>query len=239
VVFRDVTREKELDRAKTDFISLASHQLRTPLSSMKWVLELLVNDRAGLSKNQLDKLNDLRLSNERLIQLVNSLLNIARMETGKLVATKKPTHIVDLMASSVRLITASADKKKQTIHMQVSPDVKEAVVDPMLFDETFNNLLSNAINYAPEGATIDVTVTTEPNAYRIAIHNMGPVIPPEDKEKMFTKFYRSKEARSIVTAGTGLGLYIAKSAVEANGGEIGFDSSAEKGTTFFFSVPLK
>lgn len=239
VVFRDVTQEKELDRAKTDFISLASHQLRTPLSSMKWVLELLVNDSTGLSEKQLDKLKDLRLSNERLIQLVNSLLNIARMETGKLIATKKPTRVADLITSSVRLITPITDKKKQTIHTQVSPEVKEAVVDPMLFDETFNNLLSNAINYAPEGATIDIAVTAEPNAYHISIHNMGPVIPPEDKEKLFTKFYRSKEARSIVTAGTGLGLYIAKAAVEANGGEIGFDSSVEKGTTFFFSVPLK
>jgi PAS domain S-box-containing protein len=238
VVFRDVTKEKELDRAKTDFISLASHQLRTPLSSMKWVMELLLQQKEGLSEKQLDKLNDLHTSNERLIQLVNSLLNIARMETGKLQATKKPARITDLIQSSCRLIKPSADKKGQSIHCDVRSDVAESAVDPMLFDEAFNNLLSNAINYGAEGTDIRVTVDRKDGEYLVSVNSHGLVITPEDQERLFTKFFRSAEARSAVSAGTGLGLYIAKAAVEANGGKIWVDSTAENGTTFFFTVPL-
>lgn len=237
VVFRDVTQEKELDRAKTDFISLASHQLRTPLSSMKWVMELLVQDTKGLSAKQLDKLNDLQISNERLIQLVNSLLNIARMETGKLQATKKPARITDLIAASCRLIKPNADKKRQQLIVDVSGTINEATFDSMLFDEAFNNLLSNAINYGDEGSEIRVKAEAKNGAYYVSINNKGLPITPEEKVKLFTKFYRSPEARSTVSAGTGLGLYIAKAAVEANGGMIDVESDAKMGTTFTFTIP--
>jgi PAS domain S-box-containing protein len=238
VVFRDVTRERELDRAKTDFISLASHQLRTPLSSMKWVMELLIQERDTFTPSQKEKLDDLQISNQRLIQLVNSLLNIARMETGKMVATKKPIKLREQMELSRRLILPSAEKKRQTITFQFEEGVDVAFADPLLFDETFSNLLSNAINYGHEGSEIRVTATRHGSQNVIAINNQGIVIPPADRERLFTKFYRSEEARSMVSAGTGLGLYIVKAAVEANGGTVHVESSAQAGTTFSFTVPL-
>jgi PAS domain S-box-containing protein len=234
-VFRDVTKERELDRAKTDFISLASHQLRTPLSAMKWTLELMSPD--GMSDKQREHLEDLRVSNERLIMLVNSLLNIARMETGKLVASKKTANIADLIHSSIRIVKPNADKKKQTVTLRMEVEPKEAQFDPVLFDEAFNNLLGNSINYAPEGSEILITVSSIEGAYRVSVHNNGPMIAAEDRQRLFTKFYRGTEARSMVTAGSGLGLYIARAAVEANGGVIGFDSSKEQGTVFYFTVP--
>lgn len=236
-VFRDVTKEQELDRAKNEFISLASHQLRTPLSSMKWVLELLVQDK-DLTDRQKDKLNDLNISNERLIMLVNSLLNIARMETGKMIANKKSVDISTFVEDSCRMMKPNADKKRQRIVFTVDTAVKEIDADPMLLGEAFNNFLSNAINYGFEGSDIHVSISEVDGHYRVAVHSTGTPISARDRERLFTKFYRGTEARNVVLAGTGLGLYIAKAAVEANGGAVGFDSSEEAGTTFYFTVPI-
>ncbi len=237
-VFRDVTHEKEIERAKTEFISLAAHQLRTPLSSIKWVLELFMQDK-DLKEKQKERLNDLYISNQRLIGLVNDLLNVARIEAGKLIAKKKITNIAEIINASFKSCRPNAEKKKQKINVVIEREIKEAMLDPMLFSESLSIILSNAINYAPENSNIDVAVSSKGGNYLIAIHNTGAPIPESSRKKLFEKFYRGVDSQNVKAEGSGLGLFIAKGMIEANGGTIWFKSSANEGTTFYFTIPIK
>jgi PAS domain S-box-containing protein len=235
---RDITKEKMIDQAKSDFISLASHQLRTPLSAMKWTLEAFAGDQGLTAKHQ-ERLRDLYVSNERLIALVNDLLNVSHITDKKIVAKKQTADLAKTIKNLLETIKVNADKKQQTLKMKISLKAAKVNMDIVLFGETFNNLVSNAINYAPAGARIDITLSVSGQNYLIAVHNDEPIIPVADQAKLFTKFYRSLNSQTVNTAGTGLGLFIAKAAAEANGGKIWFASKAGIGTTFYFTVPKK
>ncbi len=237
LLVEDITKAKQIDKAKTEFVSLASHQLRTPLSSTKWTLELLMQEK-DLNEKQRERLNDLYIVNQRLIDLANGLLNVARIETGKLVANKKIVNLADLVNASYKLCKIEADRKKQKINVDIETEIQKANLDPLLFTEAFNNLLTNAINYAPENSSIDVTVSTKDKNYLVAIHNMEPIISKADQNNLFEKFYRGVNAQSIKSVGSGLGLFIAKGAVEANGGTVWLESNVTHGTTFYFTIPM-
>jgi PAS domain S-box-containing protein len=233
---RDVTKERQVEKAKSEFLSLASHQLRTPLSATRWTLDLFMEDKTLSEKNK-ERLKDLYDSNMRLINLVNNLLNVSRIEAGRLPVNKKPVDVISLIEESYKTCLPNAEKKKQKIKMSVGIKDGNAIIDPMLFGEALNNLLSNAINYAPENSEIEVSAGLKGGKYSISVHNAGPAISGVDREKLFEKFYRGVDSQSVKTEGSGLGLFIAKSAVEANGGNIGFDSSEKDGTIFYFTVP--
>lgn len=233
-IFHDITEAQKINKAQNEFLTLAAHQLRTPLSITKWVLESFMEEKA-LKKNHKEKLADLYISNERVIGLVGSFLSAARLETGKIIAVKKPTDILKLIKISCNIYKLKAGKKKQKIKVAVQTEVKTTQLDQILFSETFNNLLNNAISYAPEKAVIEVAIGTKNEHYIISVHNSGSFIPEEDKKRIFERFYR----REVESIGTGLGLYVAKAAVEANGGAIWFESNQEEGTTFYFTVPKK
>ncbi|MDE1970290.1 MAG: PAS domain S-box protein [Patescibacteria group bacterium] len=235
-IFRDITNELALEKAKDEFVSITSHQLRTPLSAIKWTLELFSKETDLSPKNQ-ERVRDLYRSCEQLIDLVNTLLNIARIESGKLVAVKKKVNIVNLIHESLTLYKPAADKNGQNVLFTAPPHVEDVMCDPILFTQAFNNLLSNAIKYSPPHLTIKVILEKQEAQYRIMVHNEGSTIPETDYSKVFSKFYRSPDARYQETAGSGLGLFIAKSSVEKNGGIIGFESNVSKGTTFFFTIP--
>jgi PAS domain S-box-containing protein len=235
-VFRDITAEKELDQAKSDFLSLASHQLRTPLSASKWILEMMMQED-GLNAKQLDYLKDLVTSNDRLIDLVNGLLDVTRIEAGKLVVEKKSTDIMELLQAAIKSIQPNLEKKQQKIIFSVSAKLKPAFVDPLLVSMAFNNILNNAYNFAPENGAIKIAVRSRKKDCVISIHNNGPVIPKYEQAKIFSKFYRGNNAQNFKHVGSGLGLFISKTVVEANGGRIWFESTPEKGTTFYVAIP--
>jgi PAS domain S-box-containing protein len=236
-VFRDVSKEKALEQAKNDFLSLASHQLRTPLSAIKWTLEGLMQD-SDLKERQKQYLRDVYSSNERLIGLVNGLLNVARIEAGKRIVNKQPTNLVDLIDYSYKTCKPNAEKRGQTIKLFIDAPLKKIRIDRTLFNETFNNLLSNAISYGSENSKITVRVKLEEKSYVISVNNFGPPITKSDRDKIFNKFFRGQNVESYAHVGTGLGLFLAKAAAEANGGKIWFESNAKDGTTFYFTVPL-
>ncbi len=235
---RDITKEKELDQAKDEFLSLTSHQLRTPLSASRWSLELFLEDK-GLAPKYKERLKDIYASNERLLSLVDRLLKITKIESGEWPANKRPIDIVETIKSSVKSFRLAVKKKRQKINVSFGKNVKKANIDEEFFREAVNNILDNAITYGHEKSIIDIRADANDGDYVISIKNFGPVIPKEEREKIFHKFQRGAEAQRIKTSGAGLGLYFAKKVVETNGGRIWFESSTDKGTTFYFTVPVK
>jgi PAS domain S-box-containing protein len=236
-VFYDITYERELAQAKNDFLSLASHQLRTPLSAMKWTLEMMMGD-ADLKEKQKQSLQDIYNSNERLIALVNSLLDAMRIEAGKLTVNKKSSNLVELIDSAYKRCKPLADKRGQKIKLFIDAAADNIEIDPVLFGEVLSNLLSNAIGFGAENSKITIKLSADKNGYIISVHDLGSFILKADYDKIFTKFFRGQNSINSEHVGSGLGLFLVKAAVEGNGGKIWFTSDAKKGTTFYFTIPF-
>lgn len=236
---RDITKIIELDRMKTDFISLASHQLRTPLSAMKWILEILGGGDLGtLNDKQKEAIENVNLSNERMIGLVNSLLNISRIESGKIVVEPEDVKVDEFVISTIKSLDNRFKLKNQKITTTCQEALPTVNFDPKLIREVLVNLLTNAIKYTPEGGKIEVMVTTEKNNLLVGIADNGYGVPENEKVRIFERFYRASNIIKRETDGTGLGLYLCKTVVESSGGKIWFESTIDKGSTFWFTLPL-
>lgn len=237
-VFRDVTRDHEVDRMKSDFISIASHQLRTPLAAIKTYTHMLSDGFSGeLNDAQQELLRVVLTSTNRMNEIINTLLNISRIESGTIKVEAKQVDIVGLIKElSNELINSAQDKNldlvfsypKQKIHIDT---------DPLLFTEVCANLITNAIKYTPEGGSITVRVSKTTSGVKIVVRDTGYGIPKELHESVFTKFFRSPNVTKYEAGGNGLGLYLAKQLAETIGGEISFKSIENKGTTFTFVCP--
>ena len=237
-VFRDITQEREIDKVKTEFVSLASHQLRTPLTSINWYTELLSSEIANsLSEDQKKYLNEITTGSKRMVDLVNALLNASRIEMGTFAVDPTPTDVLKLLQSVLDELRYLTDQKK--IKIIVSNDnVPEINVDPKLFRIVYQNLLTNAVKYTPEEGLVRVTHQISNNNLLITISDTGYGIPKAQHEKIFQKLFRADNVRERDTQGTGLGLYIVKSIVEHSGGKIWFESQENMGTKFYVQIPL-
>ncbi len=239
---RDITTIKEIDRAKTEFVSLASHQLRTPLSSINWYTEILQTDESdNLNDNQKKFIQEICDANKRMIELVNALLNVSRIEMGTLDVEPKEIDFKEIAESVVKESKILFENKKVILETDYDKDLPLINADPKLVRMIFQNLLSNSAKYTPEKGKVSLRVGFEekfPEHIMIKVSDTGYGIPEYQKEKIFTKLFRADNAKERDAEGTGLGLYIVKSIVDNVKGKIWFDSEEGKGTTFYVLIPL-
>jgi PAS domain S-box-containing protein len=240
-VFRDITKEKEIDKAKTEFVSLASHQLRTPLSTVNWYSEMLLTGDVGeVTSNQKKYLEEIYSGNRRMVDLVNTLLDVSRIELGTLVVESKPTDIVKLTQSVIHEERLQIIEKKIKLLSSFEDNTPLIKADPKLLRMVIQNLLSNAIKYTPNGGKIHISLfLDEKKNVAIKMSDTGYGIPKNQQDKIFTKLFRADNVIGKDTEGTGLGLYIAKSIIEQAGGKLWFESEENKGSTFYVTLPLR
>ncbi|PIZ01144.1 hypothetical protein COY61_00570 [bacterium (Candidatus Gribaldobacteria) CG_4_10_14_0_8_um_filter_33_9] len=241
IILRNVTREKNIERLKTEFVSIAAHQLRTPLSAIKWTLRMILDEDMGkINGEQRGILEKTYQSNERMIKLINDLLNVARIEEGKFLCKLQKQDIVKVLEEVFILFEQTAQKKGLKFEFQ-KPEEKlpEIKLDVEKISLAFHNLIDNAVNYTDSGGEVKIAIEnlTEQKQILISIADTGIGIPIEKQDRVFNKFFRGENAMREETEGTGLGLFIAKNIIEALHGKIWFESKENNGTTFYCAFP--
>lgn len=236
---RDITHEKMVDQAKTEFVSLASHQLRTPLSSVNWYAEmLLAGDGGKLNDEQATFVKEIYAGNQRMVELVNSLLNVSRLELGTFAIEPAPTDVVKMVEDVIKELQPTIIQKKLKVNFEHADNIPIIQADPKLFRIVFQNLLSNAVKYTPEEGSVILKMKTDKKNLLVEVADTGYGIPTQEQSRIFQKLFRAENVRAKDTEGTGLGLYIVKSIIDHADGKITFKSEEDKGTTFYLEVPL-
>ena len=231
---------KEIDRVKSEFVSLASHQLRTPPSAIKWFTEMLLGEKAGkMDERQKSYLMEIARNNKRMIELINQLLNVSRVELGVFAIELEPTDISEVAEETIKELAPQIAKKELNVVKEYDKNMPLVNTDPALLRITFQNLLSNAAKYVPEKGTIWLAIKKEAGNFLIRVADNGYGIPKNQQSKIFTKLFRADNAVEIDPDGTGLGLYIVQSVVKEMGGAIRFESEENKGSAFYVTLPLK
>ncbi len=236
---RDITKIKEIDRAKNEFISVASHQLRTPLTGIKWFAELLLEQK--LTPEIADYVRQISLSNERMIHLVEDLLNVSRIETGrKFDIVLSVNDVVPIVKQVISAQNILAESRKIKIMVDKNFPKKLVLdVDSEKIRQVFQNLINNSYKYSKDNSEIMVGCQIINKYAQFYIKDSGIGIATNQQRRIFEKFFRAENALVQHTDGTGLGLYIVKSIVEGHKGKVWFESEENKGTTFYFTLPVK
>jgi len=237
-VFRDISHEHEIDRMKTEFVSLVSHQLRSPLTAIKYSAELLadqVGDKAD--KNTMEYIGAISQYTSNMVALINSLLNISRIESGRLAINPEPTDLEKLTQSVIKEVGGGSKVKNQTLTVEAIKNLPKINIDVKLIYEVIKNILTNAIKYTPKKGKINISILVDANNVILQVSDNGYGIPKKEQDKIFQKFHRASNVANNIE-GSGLGLYLVKIIIKVSGGKIWFESKEGKGTTFWLSLPL-
>ena len=235
---------KRANDAKSEFVSIVSHELKTPMTSIKGYTDLVVKGAAGpLTDLQQQFLNTVRTNVERMSTLVGDLLDISRIETGRLKLDIKPVSMNEVIEETLRTTQRQIEEKQQSLDVEVPADLPPVMGDRARLIQVMTNLISNAYKYTPTGGRISIAAHPKPNGglsdfVMCAVTDTGIGISEEDRVKLFTKFFRSADPAVREVTGTGLGLSITKSLIELHGGEIWVESQIGKGSTFAFTLPV-
>ncbi len=238
VVFQDVTEERHLDYLKSEFITLASHQLRTPLSAIRWYAELLAESKEGFSEEQASYVTEIDHSVRRMTALLGSLLHAARMEDERLHPELHAINLVSLVTDTVRDTQEVFEGSSIRYRLDLPKEQVQVLTDPVLLRVVMQNLLGNALKYSPKGSEVAISVQRDGDHATLSVTDAGLGIPVAEQDRIFEKFFRAQNVRKVDTDGNGLGLYISKSIVDRLGGTISFTSEENKGTTFTVSLPV-
>ena len=244
----DATRElresnrqlQRLDEAKNEFISMASHQLRTPLTSIKGYLDMLLEGDLGrVTATQRSVLSEAFLSSERMVGLINDFLNVSRIQTGKFILELRDSDLSGLVQEQVQGLEVMAKQHELAFTQHIAKDVPHTAVDIDKIRHVVMNMLDNAIYYSKPGSTIEVSLTKKQSDIFFKVKDTGIGVPKQEQSQLFGKFFRASNARKKRPDGTGVGLFLAKKVIAAHGGEIIFESVEGQGSTFGFRLPIR
>lgn len=229
---------KLLDETKDDFISMASHQLRTPLTSVKGYISMVLDGDAGkLNAMQRRLLNQSFVSAQRMVYLISDLLNVSRLRTGKFLIETIPTNLADVIKGEINQLQETAESRNLKLTYKKPEHFPALMFDETKIRQVIMNFIDNAIYYTPSGGTITVSLIEKPQTIEFTVTDNGIGVPKPEQHHLFSKFYRAENAKRARPDGTGLGLFMAKKVVIAQGGAIIFKSRPDKGSTFGFSFP--
>lgn len=229
---------KALDEAKDEFISMASHQLRTPLTSVKGYLSMLAEGDAGkLNATQKQFIDQAFVSSQRMVYLIADLLNVSRLKTGKFIIESAPTYLPDVVESEIAQLHETVKSRGLTMTFSKPLEFSTLNLDETKIRQVVMNFTDNAIYYTPSGGDIELKLVDTPTSVEFTVTDTGLGVPKTDQPHLFTKFYRAGNARKARPDGTGLGLFMAKKVIVAQGGSLIFKSTENKGSTFGFRFP--
>lgn len=234
----EASERDKLDRMKDEFVITASHELRSPLTSVQGFAELLMMERDSLTQRQVETVEIILDNCRHLVRLLNDLLDLARSDAGRLTIRRRPTQLTPLIEEVVRTLRAQTDGSEQTLTERIDPNLPLVEVEPDRIRQILVNLVTNAHEYSPERASIQVSARVADKAVVIDVTDNGPGIPPAQMEHIFERFVRGDAGLTQRVGGTGLGLAITKSLVELHGGTIAVDSEVGGGSTFEVVLPL-
>jgi signal transduction histidine kinase len=237
IITQGFERLAEANRMKSEFISIVSHQLRSPLTNLRWTLDFLISENA--EQKRFEYYNILKENSIRMGELIDNLLVVSRMEQGKFPIKKEEVSLEDFTKKIVKDAEQFAIAANIKIEFNVEKDLPKAFADPTQLKLLIDNLVSNAIRYTkgPGSVRIDLSKAGDKFIFKIIDDGLG--IPKKDQKYIFQKFFRAQNAQLHQTQGSGLGLYIAKSVAESMRGKIGFESDENKGSIFWFTIPVK
>lgn len=235
-VFRDITEELQLEHAKDEFISIASHQLRTPATVVKQYLGMILDGYVGSPKEQMDMVRVAYTHNNNQLDIINDLLKVAQVEANKLATNFKQTDLVGLLETIVSGQQPEFKKRNITLELTYPKSPITVCMDPLHIQMVLENIINNANKYSPPDTTVCVVLSEAPSSVTVTVADQGIGIAPEDIPKLFNKFSRIENATSTAS-GTGLGLYWAKKLVELYNGKITLKSELHKGSTFSVILP--
>jgi PAS domain S-box-containing protein len=239
-IIRDITREKLVARGKTEFISIAAHQLRTPLAAIKWTLDVILEgDKGPLTELEKTPLSRAHETNEKMIDLVNDLLNVARIEDGRFGYKFAEHDLTSLIETAVADSNVNPKTEAPAVEFLL-PEAPLPLVycDPEKLSLAFHNLIDNALHYTPKEGKVTVWAGKTGEWLSIAVKDTGIGMNEADRAKLFTKFFRAESAKKMRTDGSGLGLYIVHNIIARHGGSIDVQSKEHEGTTFTVRLPL-